>query len=474
MSNGPRIAIVGAGISGLTTAYELQTRLPPARLWLFDADDHPGGKVRTLRTRDFFVELGPDAIVTFKPAGLALVRELGLHDTATTPAPEPAYISWGSRLHRLSPGLFAGPSMDWRSIVSTGLLSPWGRLRVLMDAVIPPRRSQADESVGSFFRRRFGVEFRDRIADPLLAGLHSADVDTLSMAALFPQVREMEQRHGSLIRGLRKLPKRESLGPPFRSLTGGLETLTEALTRRLSGQQVLLGTRVHEVSRAPASWLVRATDRTYEADAVVLAMPAPAAAPLVRGLAPALADELQRQAMTSVAVAVYAWRGPAQTPGTGFLVPGKAGTLITGATFSSVKWPGSAQPGWVVARAYLGRAGRQDWWDRDDDHLLDAAWKETAAIAKLVAEPSFRHLRRWPAALPQYTVGHLDWLARVEAEAARHTGLFLTGASYRGIGLADLIQQARETAGKVATMFAPTTPIGGLVRKDVRQFPLNQ
>lgn len=441
------VAIVGGGISGLATAYFTQQLLgAEAEVWLFEAGDRLGGKVATLRTDEFYVELGPDSLVASKPAAIELAADLGLGDELVSPAPLPAFIYWAGRLHPIP-----NPAR-LRSFAASGLFSLGGRLRVLLDLVLPPRRDNADESVGSFFGRRLGREVAERYADPLFAGLYSADVHNLSLLALFPQYREIERRYGSLIRGLGAVRRQAAEAGGIKSVRGGLERLIEALAARLSPDRVRLRSPVEAVSPAGnGRWLVRAGGDSLAADGVILAVPAPQAAGLLAGAAPALAGLLGRQKFVSVGVLVFAYRGDPGLSGTGFLVPARAGLLINGATWSSAKWPGSARPGWTVIRAYVGRAGGPAWWDLADEELIRRVWAELRRVAKLPEKPEAAFVHRWPDALPQYEVGHPEWLARVEGMLEGLPGLFLTGASYRGVGLADLVRQARETADRVTT-----------------------
>lgn len=446
MTGARTLAVIGGGISGLAAAYFARKLLgPAAEVRVFEASDRPGGKVATLRTDDFYVELGPDSLVASKPAAIDLAVELGLREELVSPAPLPAFIYWAGRLHPIP-----NPAR-LRSFGLSGLFSPVGRVRILLDLLLPPRRDEADESVGAFFARRLGREVAERYADPLFAGLYSADVYGLSLLALFPQYREIEKRYGSLVRGLGAVRRQAAEAGGLKSIRGGLERLVEALAGRLGPDEVRLRSPVGAVAPAgDGRWVVQAGGESFAADAVVLAVPAPAAGKLLATAAQALAGLLGRQELVSVGVIVFAYRGEPGISGTGFLVPARAGLLINGATWSSVKWPGSARPGWTVIRAYVGRAGGPAWWELTDEELSGRVWAELRRVARLPEKPEVIFIRRWPDALPQYRVGHPDWAAQVERELKNLPGLFLTGASYRGVGLADLVRQAREAAGHVA------------------------
>lgn len=442
---GRRVVVVGGGISGLAVAYFARKLLgPAAEVWVFEAADRWGGKVATLRTEDYYVELGPDSLVTSKPAALQLAAELGLGEELVSPAPLPAYIYWAGRLHPIpSPGRL-------RSFMTSSLFSSRGKLRALLDLFIPPRRDNLDESVGAFFARRLGREVAERYADPLFAGLYSADIYRLSLLALFPQYRELVRRHGSLLRGLGAVRRQAAEAGAFKSIRGGLQRLAEELERRLDAARLRLRSPVEGLAPAGGRWLIRAGGDLLTADAVVLALPAPRAAGLLADAAPKLAHLLGAQGLVSVGVLVFAYRGDPGLKGTGFLVPARAGLLTGGATWSSLKWPGSARESWTVIRAYVGRAEGPPWWELSDGELGRRVWTELRGVAPLPERPEAVFVHRWADGLPQYEVGHLDWVERVAGELKGLPGLFLVGASYRGIGLADLIRQARETAHEIA------------------------
>jgi oxygen-dependent protoporphyrinogen oxidase len=445
------LAVIGGGISGLAAAYFASKLLgTAAEIRVFEAGDRPGGKVATLRTEDFYVELGPDSLVASKPAAIDLAVELGLSEELVSPAPLPAFIYWAGRLHPIPNPARLG------TFARSGLFSLPGRARILLDLVLPPRRDEADESVGAFFARRLGREVAERYADPLFAGLYSADIYRLSLLALFPQYREIEKHYGSLVRGLGAVRRQAAEAGGLRSLRGGLERLVEALVGRLGPDRVRLRSAAEAVLPAgDGRWLVRMGGESFAADAVILAVPAPRAAELLADAAPSLAGFLRRQELVSVGVVVFGYRGDPGLAGTGFLVPARAGLLVNGATWSSVKWPGSARSGWTVIRAYVGRAGGAAWWEFTDEELAGRVWAELGQVARLPAKPQFVFVRRWPEALPQYGVGHPGWVGQVDRELEALPGLFLAGASYRGIGLADLIRQAGEVAARAAAYVSP-------------------
>ncbi|RMF26857.1 MAG: protoporphyrinogen oxidase, partial [Chloroflexi bacterium] len=286
-----RIAVVGGGITGLATAYFLQTqartRQQPLEVFLIEAGPRLGGKVRTEREDGFLVEGGPDAFLTTKPWALRLCQELGLTDQMVGPQPQnhKTFVLVGGRLRRLPEGVIGLVPTRFGPFLRSDLFSVWGKLRMGLDLLVPPRRDGGDESLGHFVRRRLGREALERLAEPLLAGIYAADADRLSLLATFPRFREMERQHGSLIAGTLAMRRRRPPAPttpkapvsrsPFRTLRPGLSALVRTLQARLReapGVSVILGRRVVEVQRqgtGPAYRLRLAEGPAIEADAAV-------------------------------------------------------------------------------------------------------------------------------------------------------------------------------------------------------------
>ncbi len=469
-----RIAIVGGGITGLATAYFLQAQARaqqrPLEVYLIEAGPRLGGKVLTEREDGFLVEGGPDAFLTTKPWALRLCQELGLADQVVGPQPQnhKTFVLGGGRLRRLPEGVMGLVPTRFGPFLRSDLFSPWGKLRMGLDLLVPPRRDGGDESLGHFVRRRLGREALERLAEPLLAGIYAADADQLSLLATFPRFREMERRHRSLIAGTLAVrrrrppasapPKAPVSRSPFRTLRSGLSELVKALQARLRETpdvSVILGQRVVEVQRrntAPAYRLRLAEGRAIEADAVVLAVPAYAAAEMVASLSPQAAELLSDIAYASTAVVTLALRREQVAhplDGTGFVVSRTEGRALTACTWSASKWPGRAPEGFVLLRCFFGRAGQEGVLAQDDEALSRLAWEELRDLLGLEGRAVRVWVHRWPRAMPQYRVGHLERLQELDEVLGEHPGLILAGAAYRGIGLPDCIRQAQEAAGRV-------------------------
>ena len=444
------VAVVGGGMAGLAAAYELQRR--GASFVLIEAAPRPGGVVRTERVDGFTLDAGPDSLLVQKPAGLELCRELGLENRLlSTLEPRTAYVLRGRLLRPIPRASVLGIPTAFAPWAASRLLSPAGRLRLAADLVLP-RGDGADESVGSFFRRRFGSEAAEYIAEPLLAGIHAGDVDQLSMPALFPRLAEAERACGSVIRALRQL-RRAAPRPPgglFRSLPGGIEELAATLAATLPAAAVRCGTRAVTLG-GPSPYTVRlSAGEPVSARRVILATPAHVTAALVRPLDDRLAELCGGIPYTSTATVLLAYPRSAlqrQPRGSGFVAPRRerAVPLMAGSWVTS-KWPGRAPDGQVLLRGFLGgtRDPRVD--ERSDDELIDRTHTTFAGLLGIGRRPHLARVYRWERANPQHNVGHLARVAAIEARLGRSPGLFVTGAGFRGVGIPDCVADGRAAA----------------------------
>ena len=443
------VAVVGGGMAGLAAAYELQRR--GASFVLIEASARPGGVVRTERVDGFTLDAGPDSLLVQKPAAIELCRELGLGDRLlSTLEPRTAYVLRG-RLRPIPEASVLGIPTAVAPWVASRLLSPAGRLRLAADLFLP-RGDGSDESVGSFFRRRFGSEAVEYIAEPLLAGIHAGDVDQLSMAALFPRLVEAERACGSVIRALRRL--RRAVPRPadglFRSLPGGIEEMAAALVTALPRAAIRCGTRAVGLG-GPAPYTVRlSAGEPVAARRVILATPAHVTATLVRPLDERLATLCGGIPYTSTATVLLAYPRSAvrrQPRGSGFVVPRRerAVPLMAGSWVTS-KWPGRAPDGQVLLRGFLGGVRDPGVDERSDQELIDRTHGTFAGLLGIGRRPHLARVYRWERANPQHNVGHLARVAAIEARLESCPGLFVTGAGFRGVGIPDCVADGRATA----------------------------
>ncbi|MHB1414259.1 MAG: protoporphyrinogen oxidase [Chloroflexota bacterium] len=319
-----------------------------------------------------------------------------------------------------------------RPFALSPLISPLGKLRMGLDLVIPARRDEGDESVADFVRRRLGNEALDKIAEPLMGGIHVSDPERQSVLSTFPRFREIERKHGSLVRGMvagrHSRPTNGKALPLFMTLRDGLQEIPEALSKRLDGTRMLLGRSAVRLDKEEAGPYRLTLDDggRLTADAVVLAVPARNAATLVEGLDGELSAHLRTLRYVTTATVSLAYR-----------------------RWTSTKFNDRAPADSVLLRCFLGGAVDQSSALLPEDEMVRVARAEVASLMGITAEPALTRVFRWRDAHPQYDVGHHDFVAEVERLQGAHPGLYLTGSSYRGVGLPDCIHSGTLVAEKV-------------------------
>jgi oxygen-dependent protoporphyrinogen oxidase len=461
-----RIVVVGGGIAGLAAAHrlvELAGAAPPGLdLVLVEAENRLGGTIRTERVDGFLLEAGPDSFVSEKPWALALAERLGLGPRLrrTDDRYRRTYVVRGGRLHPLPEGFLLLAPTRLGAVLASPVFSWRGKLRMALDLVLPRGAASDDESLGSFVRRRLGREALERVAQPLVAGIYTADPERLSLAATMPRFLALERGHRSVILGLRRAAAaREAAGASgarwslFVTLAEGMEELVAALAGRLPAGAARPGAAALAVTPADRGWMVRlAGGEALRADGVVLAGPAPRMAGVLRDADATLAGLLAGIDYASSATVALAYaRAAVRHPldGFGFVVPRAEGRAALACTFSSVKYPDRAPAGWVLLRVFLGGAGRPEALDRDDAALVRLAHEEVASLLGIDGAPALTRLWRHPRAMPQYEVGHLARLTAIEARLAALPGLALAGGAYRGVGIADCVRSGELAAERL-------------------------
>lgn len=463
-----RIAIVGAGVSGLAAALQLNDLRDEhgldVEIAVYERGARTGGCVQTVHEGGYTMELGPDSLLVDKPAARDLLRRLGLEDQLVAMRPE----YHGSRIvhrGRLRPipnefRLFTPTSLP--ALLRSGIFSPAGIARAAMEPFIPPRASGEDESLASFVTRRFGREVLDRLAQPLIGGIYSGDPQRLSMQATLPQFVEMERRHGSLVRAMSAARSRadapKGSAPQLMSLRGGLQTIVDALAQRVESS-VRASSEVTVLSRDENGWNIAFADGSHaQADAVICALPAYAAARALRGVDSQLADLLERIRYNSIATVNVAYDAAdlPQLPRTpGFVVPYVEGRRITAATISTQKYPDRSPQEGVLLRAFIGGALQPELVQLPDEQLAQIARDEFAALLGIVAQPNFAVTRRWMRLLPEYGVGHVSLVASIEERAAALPGLALAGSALHGVGMPDCVATGQTAAARLLSMCEP-------------------
>ena len=460
----PRVVIIGGGITGLAAAHRLQTAAQgqPIVLTLLEQAGRLGGKIRTEQRDGFTLELGPDIFLARKPRGIGLCREIGLEAQIqeTNRVQRGSYIQKNGALYRLPEGLSGLIPTRLGPMLRTPLLSPWGKLRLATDWVRPARRDDADESVAAFITRRLGREAYTNLVEPLLGGIYGGDGHALSLQATLPQLRALEHRHGSLVRGLLKEQATRAGATPaqsaFVTLEGGMETLITRLAATLSSIDIRLNRSVRAINRGEEGYAVYTDNASpLRADAVLVTTPAHSAARLLASLDEGLSDELSAILHGSTITLSMAYRiadVPRPLDAYGYIIPRAAGKPVLACTWSSTKIPGRAPDGMALLRVFLGRSDDDAVFQQDDEALVALARAEVKTMLGITAAPLFYRLHRWHRAMPHYILGHPERLTRIAQRLAVHPGLFLAGAAYRGVGIPDCISDG-ERAAEQASAF---------------------
>ncbi len=460
----PRVAIIGGGITGLAAGHRLSelalAREMPVEVTILERAERVGGPLRTIVRDGFVMETGTDSFLTEKPWAAQLARRLGLESELIPTRSEfrKTYVVRHGRLVEIPVGFSLLAPMHLWPVITSSLFSPWGKLRMALEPIIPKREKGEDESLASFVTRRLGREVLDRVAQPLAGGIYTADPNELSMRATMPRFVEMERRHGSLMRGMRAAEaarvtqQRGTSGARwslFLTLRGGVSTLANALASRLEGS-IRRGADVASVERNSDTWRITLADGSQvEADALICAAHAYTAARLLRRIESSLADHLGYLTYASAATVNLTWRFadfPKPPDAFGFVVPSIEKRKIIAGSFSSLKFEGRAPEGFVLARVFLGGVLQSDMMKLSNDEMVTAARDEFRGLLGVTAAPGMTEVQRWPAAMPQYAVGHLDRVTKIEEAVARIPDLFLAGAAYRGVGVPDCVHSGESAA----------------------------
>jgi len=478
-----RVVVIGGGIAGLAAAYSLREHRKPGdqgfEVVLIESKDRLGGNIRTEKTGGFLIEGGPDCFLSEKPWAMELCKRIGLEDELlnTNEANRKTFVLSGGKLHELPEGVILMIPTKIMPLATSSLISLAGKIRMGMEMFIPRKKDQADETLGSFVRRRLGTEVLEKIAEPLVAGVHAGDPETMSVRASFPKFVQLEQEHGSLIKGmlkrmelLKKTHATRPAGAPakkkvtmFLTLKGGLGDFIATLVKKIEGfgnTHIRKGLLVKSVLKAADGGYevsFEGSEPALRADAVVVAAPAYAASAVLGGLDKELSEKLLTIPYVSTATVSIAFKKKDISHplnGFGFVVPKVEKRGIMAATWTSVKFSHRAPDDSVLIRCFVGGAKNMELVSLSDEEMINMVRKELGDIMGIKAEPVLALVFRWINSMPQYTVGHEERIAAIEEMVAAHPGLYITGSAYHGIGISDSVRNGEIIAKKIIHQLA--------------------
>ncbi|MFA8439730.1 protoporphyrinogen oxidase [Pueribacillus sp. YX66] len=451
-ANNKNIAIIGGGITGLAAAFYLnKNENETYDFTLFERSERLGGKIQTVKRDGFIIERGPDSLVARKPSGVKLIKDVGLESELVGNAAGQAYVLNNDKLYPIPGGAIMGIPTEVGPFIETELFSLKGKARAACDLILPRQsRENEDQSLGYFFRKRLGNEVVENLIEPLLSGIYSGDIDELSLMATFPQFYEVEQKHRSLILGMKKTkPKRskkqaERKPSAFVTLRNGLESLVTKIEQLLPAESIRKNTTVEKVVKKSNGYELQLNSgEKLHFDAVIITSPHSAVRHMLRDYS--FVNILENYPLASVANVAMAFDASSVRigkDGTGFVVSRNANYNITACTWTDRKWPHTTPDGKVLFRGYVGRPGHTEIVDADDEEMIDAVLQDLKKMMHIKGKPNFYVITRWKNMMPQYTVGHklrIDALkSNVQAELP---GVFLAGSSFEGVGIPDCINQ---------------------------------
>jgi len=456
------IAVVGGGISGLAAAHHLSELDPKIQLKLFEASDELGGVLKTVRRDDYLIEQSADMFITRDPWALGLCKRIGFDDQLipTNTTHRKAFVVNRGRLVEV-PGGFTlmSPSRVW-PVLTTPLLSWRGKLRLAGDYFKAAKKDDADESLKSFATRRFGRETYERLIQPLIGGIYTADPEKLSMRATMPQFVELEKKHGSLIRGMRRQNKRSSGDDAKGARYGlfvtpreGMSSLVAAIAAKLPQGSIQLNSRVTSLAQNDdGTWQLEVNGTPVSFDGVILATRASQAAELLRPVKESLAEDMASIPYAGASVVVLAYRKdqfPRAVEGSGVVVPLIEQRKIIAVSFASNKFPGRAPDDRLLIRVFVGGACQPELAELDDDALFQLVQRELEDLLGVRGEPEIKNVVRWLGAMPQYHVGHLQLVDRIEQQVSGLANLEVAGNAYRGVGIPFCVRNGEQAAERL-------------------------
>ena len=468
-----RIVVIGAGITGLAAALRLlelsKETKRQVEIILLEASGRAGGVLLTEALDGFLLERGPDSFISEKPEAIQLARRLNIdsHLIETNPVNRRSFIVRNGRLRKVPEGFHLLAPSQLVPFLTSDIFSLAGKARIAAELLLPRKtiNGNSDESLAQFVRRRLGEEALTRMAQPMVGGIYTADPEKLSLRATFPRFLEMEAKHRSIILALlktaRRTPTTGTSGARyslFLSFNRGMQLLSEALIKRITSEEtparLRLNTTVQSVARDKETsgdkWRVTVDPgETLMADGVCLALPAHIAAEVLKEVSPAITTELQKIPYASTATINLAYTRdaiPHSLDGFGFVVPYIEKRSVLACTFSSVKFAGRAPEGHVLLRAFAGGALQPEVFALDEDEMVARVRDDLRALLGISTAPLFAKVSKWSRSMPQYELGHLGRVERINEELQNLPGLKVAGNAYNGAGIPDCIRSGETAA----------------------------
>lgn len=448
-----KVAIIGAGITGLSAAYYLKDY--DVDVDVYEQSDRVGGKVNTYQKDGFTLELGPESYLSRKAIMTELAVELGLEDDLVRNEVGTSYIYVNNKLSPLPKGTMLGVPTELWPFIKTDIISPIGKLRAGFDLFKPIAKMEKDITAGDFFRYRLGDEVLENLIEPLLSGVYSTDIDKLSLMSTFPNFKQQEMKYGGLIKGMLKskknAPKTGKQGMFFQfkhGLQSFIDRLHEVVVEK--GASVYLNHGLEAVKKLEHGYELTINGEVKKYDEVIITTPHFS---YEKWFDDAKLDYFKSMPATSVATVVFGFNAGDvinENEGTGFVVSRNQDTAITACTWTSKKWPHSTPEGKEVLRAYVGRPGDNIVKEKSESEIAKAALHDLRQIMTIKKEPKFTIVTPLVEAMPNYHLGHKDNVAEIESYMAEeYPGLYLIGASHYAVGLPDCVKFAKETADKI-------------------------
>ncbi|MEK7741938.1 MAG: protoporphyrinogen oxidase [Nitrospirota bacterium] len=448
-----RIVIVGGGISGLSLAYALLESEPSADVVVFESEKRPGGKIWTEKVNGFLCEGGVNGFLDNRPKTLELASKLLINPLRSSDAARKRYVFSDGKLNLLPESPL--------SFLTSDLLSLYGRLRVMYE-FFAPRGGSDDETLADFARRRLGKEAYEKLIDPMASGIYAGNPESLSLKSCFPKIFNLEEKYGSLIKGMIKLQREAKKsgnqkigagpGGTLTSFHDGMGMMVDSLKSSLK-ERLRAGSKVVSVERKNKGYAVHLSDgMVVETEILVIASPAYSAAEILKNLDRPLSSVLSEIPYPSVSVVCFGYRKERiahKLDGFGFLIPYKERRKILGSLWDSSIFPGRAPDGYALLRSMMGGARASEIAMQDDSRLIDVVAEELKDIMDIKVQPDFVKIYRHEKAIPQYNIGHDRKLKAVDEMLLKYKNLYLTGNAYRGIGVNDCIENSYKLAGTI-------------------------